>query len=421
MASKLDARLRARLAPWIAFPAVFGLLVLAGIRARAADVPGAGTQTVPLEYQESGSRIKGWRLRITPQAQPFKQEPDWGGRHICRGIINSAFQGVEKPGEPPGHTINLPFAWDYLRGKLYLDVNRNGDLRGDAVWSTQPSQGDYCYQTFSNMYLTFGGKGQSHPVLVDIALYAYKGKDIRGGNLTWRSFWQGKAVLQGRECQVGLIEHANHLGSTQEGYLLLRPWAEREKPFSLEDGLMTGFDYCPNLFACGQAYRLDCAYRPGDTPKYDLTLTETRVELGEVALTGKFLERVIFRDHRAKVPYTVVLDRPEPKIRIPVGTYHKYWVVLKEKDTVAFCHYRDWLNPRPVTITVSKPTTLAMGGPLTNWVAAASHDFTLAFDYELRGAGGRYRLAGPVDQSHPPELAIYQNGKQVGGGRFQYG
>jgi len=258
-------------------------------------------------------------------------------------------------------------------------------------------------------------------VLVDIALYTHRGKAISGGNLTWYSFWQGKAVLQERECQVGLIEHPNHLGSTAEASFLLRPWSERGKAFSLEDGLLTGFEYCTNLFAYGQAYHLACAYLAGDTPKYKLELTEAQAELGEVALTGKSIQRVVLWQHQARVPYTVVLDRPQPNVRVPVGTYNRYWIALRERATQAFSDYRDWGRPKPVNVTATNPLVLPMGGPLTNWVAVQNQGRTLAFEYQLQGAGGRYRLAGPVDRTKPPELAIYQNGKPVGSGKFEYG
>ena len=62
-----------------------------------------------------------------------------------------------------------------------------------------------------------------------------------------------------------------------------------------------------------------------------------------------------------------------------------------------------------------------MGGPLTNWVTVAAQGRTLTFEYQLQGAGGRYRLAGPVDRSKPPQVAIYQNGKEVGSGNFEFG
>lgn len=382
--------------------AILGLFLLVGATAGAGDSLAGAHQTVYLEYQELGSRIKGWQLNITPQTEPFKKEPAWGGRHICRGTINSAFHGVERPGAPPGHAINLPFAWDYTQGKLYLDLNRNGDLAEHPAYSAQPGSGDYFYETFTNIHLAFNGEVPSHPVLVDIALYAHKGKAISGGNLVWYSCWQGKAVLQGRECQVGLIEHPNHLGSTAEAFLLLRPWEDREKPFSLEDGLLVGFDYCTNLFAFGQAYRLACAYLPGDAAKYKLELPEAQTELGEVVLTGKSIQRVVLWEHQAKAPYTVVLDRPQPKVRVPVGTYNRYWVALRERSTEAFSDYRDWFRPKPVTINAASPLTLPMGGPLTNWVAVAAQSRNLTFEYQLQGAGGRYRLAGPVDRSKPP-------------------
>ena len=400
---------------------MFGLLVLASDEAGAAEPPTGSNQTIYLEYSELSSRIMGWRLNITPQAAPFKKEPDWGGRHICRGTINSAFRGVEKPGAPAGHTIDLPFAWDYTKGKLCLDANRNGDLTSQPAYSTQPSSGDYFYQDFTNIQVTFKGPAQAHTVLVDIALYAHKGKDISGGNLTWHSFWQGKAVLQGRDCQVELIEHPDHLGSTQEAYLLLRPWGEREKPFNLQDGLLTGFEYCTNLFAHGQAYRLTCSYLPADIPRYKLEVAEAQAELAEVALSGQFIQRVVLREHQAKVPYTVVLDRPEPKVKVPVGTYNKYWLALKAKDTEAFCDHRDWSWPKPLTIKAGEAGVLRMGGPLTNWVTVAARGRTLTFEYRLLGAGGRYRLAGAVDRSKPPQVAIYQNGKVVASGKFEFG
>ena len=401
--------------------AIVGLPLLFDATAGAVDAPAGTSQTVFLEYQELGSRIRGWQLNITPPTEPFRKELHWGGRHICRGTINSAFHDAEGPGTSPGHTINLPFAWDYTQGKLYLDLNRNGDLTEHAACSTQPGSGDYFYETFTNIHLAFNAEAPSHPVLVDIALYAHKGKAISGGNLTWYSFWQGKAVLQGRECQVGLIEHPNHLGSTAEASLLFRAWSERGKDFSLEDGLLIGFDYCTNLFAYGQPYRLGCAYLPGDAGKYKLELTEAQAELGEVVLTGKSIQRVVLWEHQAKAPYTVVLDRPQPKVRVPVGTYNRYWVALRERATEAFSDYRDWFRPKPVTITAAGALTLPMGGPLTNWVSVAAQGRTLTFEYQLQGAGGRYRLVGPVDRSKPPEMAIYQNGKEVGSGKFEFG
>jgi hypothetical protein len=54
-------------------------------------------------------------------------------------------------------------------------------------------------------------------------------------------------------------------------------------------------------------------------------------------------------------------------------------------------------------------------------VTVAAQGRTLNFEYQLQGAGGRYRLAGPVDRSKPPQVAINQNGKEVGSGKFEFG
>ena len=93
----------------------------------------------------------------------------------------------------------------------------------------------------------------------------------------------------------------------------------------------------------------------------------------------------------------------------------------EEKATEAFSDYRDWFRPKPVSITAAGPLTLPMGGPLTNWVSVAAQGRTLNFEYQLQGAGGRYRLAGPVDRSKPPQVAIYQKGTEVGSGNFEFG
>jgi hypothetical protein len=405
----------------------FSLLALAtvaalcGPLAGAAEAPAASGQTIYLDYTEAPTYVTGASLDITPHPVPFRQEPNWGGRHVCRGTVDSASHGARQPGALPTHAINLPFLWDYTEGKLYLDLNRNGDLTDDPVLSAKPSQGNYSYQSFTNLHIALSPKPGPHPVAVDLNFYGYTGRELSGATLLLHSYWQGKMVLHGQEYQVGLIEHPAHLGSTEQAFLLLRPWDERAKVFNTQDGLLSGCDFCTNLFACGQAHCLGCAYVPGDPPKFRLELTEAQAELGELELTGKSIRRAVLREHQAKLPYTVLLDRPAQRVKVPLGTYNKYWAALKEKDTEAFCDYRDWLKAPPLTVSSTKPAILRIGGPLTNSVSVKQEGRTLSFDYQLQGAGGRYRLAGPINQSHPPQLTIYQKGQAVGDANFQYG
>lgn len=156
---------------------VFGWLVMATGRVFSADTPAGSTQTVDLDYHELPTRIKGWRLAISPRLVPFPKEPELGGNPVGRGIINSTFAGVEPATNSTIPTFNLSFVWDYVRGRLYLDANHNGEFTDDPTYSIEPGsgtklrEGQYFYQTFTNIHLTVNAKAQPHRVLVDLSIY----------------------------------------------------------------------------------------------------------------------------------------------------------------------------------------------------------------------------------------------------------
>ncbi len=142
------------------------------------------------------------------------------------------------------------------------------------------------------------------------------------------------------------------------------------------------------------------------------------VELGELSLNGQFIDRLLFVQHQANPPFTVVLDAPEPTVKIPVGSYAGYHVYLKENQTVAFRDYRE--RQRTTSISATNTSVLSVGGPLTNSVLVSSHGSTLSLDYQLRGADGLYTKVGS-GRTNAPRFAIYQGGKQVSSGTFEYG
>ena len=50
------------------------------------------------------------------------------------------------------------------------------------------------------------------------------------------SIWQGKMSLHGRDWQVGMVQNAQAAaGALSNGQLLLRPWENRNQPFSVTD------------------------------------------------------------------------------------------------------------------------------------------------------------------------------------------
>lgn len=357
-------------------------------------------------------------LNLTPQTTPFAKEPDFGKRALVRGTFKF------------GNTTEqfLPFVWDYTKGKLYLDLNRNGDLSDDpegVLSCKNPNYGSgsrYISQVFTKVPLTFNTPLGTHRALVDLQLHSYNQNP--GASVWHRSFWEGKLTLQGKEWQLGYIENLTaKFGSTDGAWLLVRPWDSRKRSFSTTDGSLAAFSFCRNLFFAGQAWQLDCAsVREGESPTYRIELKEQRPELGELNLSGKFIQRMILTARKAKTPYTVVLDSPEQAVRIPVGAYGAPQVHLQQGSAEANRDVNRYGAPDTtisVVVNATNAVSLATGGPLTNTVAVNRRGRELSLNYRLVGARGEaYSLPGPRKE---PEFAVYKGDKKLASGKFAFG
>ena len=160
-------------------------------RSRAIDQP----PQVYLEYRELASAVLNRYSLATVQFTPFKKEPALDPRKTVRGALSFG-----------GESQHIPFAWDYARGKLYLDLNRNGDLTDDptGVFSAAMPQPTGGAQSFTNVHLAFPTPSGLHPMLVDLTLYRF-GRNVNC-YVGLRSFWQTKVALADRECQLGVVE-----------------------------------------------------------------------------------------------------------------------------------------------------------------------------------------------------------------------
>ena len=359
-----NARLSFAQGPWITrlplgvcsawlILAAFGLLRAGESQPLPASL--GAKQTVYLEYRELSNGSMTWNLPLSTQSASFKKEPALGSRKVVRGTLNLGSSADQF----------IPFIWDQTKGKLYLDLNRNRDLTDDAggVFTCSGRFGfANNYQTFTNVHLSFKAAGGTHPALVDVNLYDYNQVQ---GNLVTRSYWAGKASLQGREWQLGVVEDiGSNPGLAERGYLLLRPWAERDKPFELQDGSLDGFQFCRNLFFNGQAYHLDCAYvQQGDAPRYKVDLEKRQADLGEIKLTGKFIKRIAL--HGSK--FTVVMDQPEPVLKVPVGSYGPCQVQLKAGRAEAFrevARFAGMQSGNATTVSATKADRARGGRPV---------------------------------------------------------
>ena len=151
-----------------------------------------------------------------------------------------------------------------------------------------------------------------------------------------RSFWQGKVTLQGRDWQVGIVQNVlNQTGSFENGRLLLRPWEKRNQPFNTYDGSLATVPFSRKLFVDGHAYQLDLAAGPQNgEARPALQFTEQSVPLGELKITGKFIQRLVLPGG----PYLVVLDQPAASVQVPTGSYNQPDIRLEQNGAEAFCN-----------------------------------------------------------------------------------
>ena len=380
---------------------------------RAADLvpsssPPSDAITASLEYQETDYSVINWGVSLTTRTIPFPKEPAGAAGKILRGVLN--FGG--------GSSNSIAFVWQRDAGKLYLDLNRNRDLTDDpeGAFSARVFR-PTSYQTFTNVHLLFNTASGRCRVLADISFWDYGSQP--SCSLAVRSFWQGKVTLQGRDWQAGIVQNdLNQSSSFGNSRLLLRPWDNRNQPFDAYDGSLASVPFSRKVFVDGHAYQLEwiTGSQNGEA-KPALQFTEQSVALGELKITGKFIQRLVLPGG----PYLVVLDQPAASMQVPTGSYNQPDILLAQNGTTAYCNSSLRQTGQRVSVDGKTPLVLNVGGPLTNSVIASRHGQDLRLDYRLVGAGGEtYQLANR-DRSRPPAFAIYQGDKKIASGKFEFG
>ena len=316
------------------------------------------------------SRSVGIKL----QTDPFQKEPALPGQNVFRG---SLLWG-------PRTEQAMSFIWDKGRGRLLLDLNRNRDLTDDPKGVFASTSRDDS-QSFTNIHLVLPAATGDRAVRLQLQFNSYQAGSVNAyAGLC--SYWQTKVSLRGTEWQFGLVESLLEAKSpAAPQYLLLRPWAERQRPFNLTSSSPDFCEFTTNLFFGNRAYALDCRYDArGDSAKYQVTFKEQAPRLGELKVTGAGLHRLILTTSRGM---TALLDQPQGTVKLPVGSYSLEEIWLRQGETEVFR-----LNAGRVTVNEQRPANLVAGGPLTNSVDVKSQGDTLATQLPVAG-GGRRRLS----------------------------
>ncbi|MGA2542538.1 MAG: hypothetical protein ABSG78_13375 [Verrucomicrobiota bacterium] len=423
----------------------------------SGDVFGASsnTTTVPLEYQETSNAFLFRNVPIERRTVPFPKEPAPVSGRVVRGVL--------KFGDNPGNGI--PFLWQSGAKKLFLGLNHKQDLRDDSagmfsarvMWSSEPT---FIIQMFTNIHLSFPASSGGVPMLMDLqfALDTARRPGQPLCNAALRSYWQGKVTVEGHDWQAGLVQNlSDDPGSFRQGQLLLRPWEEWNRPFSAfsEPGgtyvlpwteqncvvrASDTFAFSPRVFFEGHACLLDWSAEPrGREDKLALQLTQQQTALGELRITGSFIQRLVLTGER----YVVVLDHPAASVKVPTDRYQPYRVWLKQGRTRAYFNYGlpqtgkanvleevtgaklPVLSPPPpeqaIAVDEQRPAVLAVGGPLTNSVSATRQGRELILSHRLiGGGGGEYRVWQGTNRI-APQFTVRKSGKEIGAGQFEFG
>jgi hypothetical protein len=392
---------------WLA--ALLGAIATDQSLAAEAEAPSAPVQAVALTYQETAFSFVNQPLPLTNETTPFAREP---------GLGSEVYRGKLRLGG--GEAEAVAFLWDRKAGQLHLDLNHNLDLTDDDAgifMSLGGRRGNY--QTFTNVHLPLPAASANPRLSGDLAVWEHRGHV--SVSFALRSLWQGRAVLPGGAWQVGLIETFVHQPvSVGIGYLLVRPWTQHEQPFSLYDGSLRAVSVAPRLFLDGQGYRLRWTNElSGQSNSLRLEFAAEQSVLGEAHLTGAFIDRLVLEGDQS----LVLLDQPGPVVRLPVGSYSAPKVWLQSGESGAFEQRRpqDGLVEPQVTVTETTPVLLDIGGPLTNSVVVTRRGQSLHLSYQLVGRGGRVYSLRNQDRSVPPEFTVYQRGRKVGSGKFEFG
>ena len=365
--------------------------VIARFPAGAAPAETAATSpasilTTDLNYQETDEVLVSRQCDVKPQTAAFTKEPPLGKKNVLRGFL----LGGEQPDRATA------YIWDRGNGRLYLDLNRNRDLTDDPT-GVFASTSKTDSQSFTNIHWVFPAAAEKRSVRLQLSFYSYQASNIRvSAGLCY--YWHAKVSLGGSDWQLGVVE--DYLGEKTfpaPRYLLLRPWAERQRPFHLTSASPDFCDFTTNLFFGNHAYALDWRHEAGgEAGKYRVSLTEQAPRLGELNVSGADLHRLILLENRG---LTVILDQPQGTMRLPLGSYSLEEIWLRRGDLEA-----SRFKAGRISVDAKRPATLVAGGPLTNSVAVNSAGHYLQLNYRLLGAaGGEYQIPRS-DDKHPPEL-----------------
>lgn len=400
-----------------------------------------------LQHKETGFSLQV-PIDIEGKEVVFKKEPDFAGRAITRGALQT--------GRDESNFIG--FAWDKREGELYLDLNQNLDLTDDPVYRSNPAQP---FQRFQNVKLTLTVGELSVPYVIDFDFFG-----PFGPSASVRSGWQSEIELNGKKWLLAVVDNMDgiigKIPSFEEPSNLSDPFdftsllglpgsdvlvlKTGDAPEEVAEDKPAGTDLFPvpmpgffeemsdpdrfpvpqRLSFDGASYDLAFAFEPGETQtELVATFTESDAPTGELRIGGQFIKRLVLEEDARDGLSLVILDSPDATVTIPGGEYSTERVDLE--DTRSGRLLRAEPYDSRVVIVANKSALLNVGGPLKHDLSVDRRGRTLELTYALAGAGGENYTdpepTAPFLQSteRKPKFYIYRGDTTIASGSFEYG
>lgn len=357
-------------------------------------------------------RPEGFNERLGVEAdrtQPFDKEPDFGEHKILRGQLGTWTLGTEK---------DVCFIWDVTAGKLYVDLNGDGDLTNDpngVLKTDSDTGGRYQFHNFPEFSLSVESQEGVHHYRINATGQNYP--SFHYVTFVVRSGYGGDVELYGQNWEFEIVDRLR----TQVGpgdTLSARP--KKEDGESTLQNYIAGLPASRRLFLDGRCYDMRFEFRKTEsqTPALWCTLTEKDVPLAKLRVEDQNVSQLVLGDD----DMLIIPRLGDEEMTVPVGDFSCQSLSLKvDEERTASPRV-----PRDIVVSISPDgeNVLCAGGPLNQSVQIERVGKTLRFNYEIIGAGGeKYDIQQLTnyDYDKKPSVAIYKGNLQVGSGSFEYG
>lgn len=373
---------------------IAAFLLMGSVCLGLAPVNGDAPTTAVLAFQTDGFRVLAGEAVHNQQQITLKADQKDSGSEVIRGAIR-----LRGTGEI------LAYAWDKNAGKLYVDLNGNGDPTDDPKGAVESVAKGNSPQVFSGIPVSVKKDRLQIPYVLNITFYSNQ------PSVVVQSGWSGEIELNGHKWRVGTYDQTNAALINEMSFTQGPPMPVY---YSDVEGR--------RVFLDGQLYEISLAFAPRNE-NVDLIATFKPVEakLGKMRLTGSGIHRLVLTtpDQPGRIRNEAVFYDPPAEFEIPEGSWLIRGAYLKNGDDDYWLNY--WLNMKdmkPAVVAEGQVTTLSIGTPLHNKIEIGEQSANqVVFNYKLVDDGGHEYLGGPMQA----EFEILKDGKRIESGRFQYG